>query len=516
MTAAIDPRGVLELLAGGGAVRRPRIVLAEDEQVVAAELAAELAALGFDIAGVATTGGDALALVERCAPDLVLMDIQLAGPMNGIEAAHELRRRWQLPVVFLSGHAGGEIVARARAAGPLGFLTKPFRIDELNATLVMALHQHQLARDLFAAHGWLTSLLASLGDGVIATDADGLVRLLNPIAEALTGWSQAEAIGRPIEDVCAKATLSGEPVIEGPLRLALRTGAPTGEQRVLLLNHRDRPLAIEESAAPIRSGPRVLGAVTIFRDISERLLEEREEAARRTWLEDQVHTTSEALGRTRAELRALAAHLLTTQENERRRVARELHDDLGQRAALLDLKLDRAEQLLAGGHDAARDVLAELRADVRGLGGALRDVSRRLHPAALEDLGLLAALRALVDEHRRRGAEVALTLRDVPDALPLDLATALYRVAQEALSNARRHAPGAPVRVSLAGTDSELRLLVEDAGPGFDLERVRGQGGLGLLSMQERARLVGGVLLVRTRPGAGTCIAVRAPLRGAA
>lgn len=491
-------------------MNRPRIVIAEDDPIIAMDLETELAALGYDIVGAAATGPDAIEVVGRTAPDLVLMDIQLGGATNGIAAAHEIRDRFQIPVVFLSAHASGEVVERARQARPLGYLTKPFRVDELNATLVMALHQQYVARELF---GWLTSLLDSLGDAVIATDARGVVRLLNPRAAELTGWTPDHAIGRPIEDVRVLTSLAGEPIVEGPIRIVLRTEAPTGKRRLLLHAPGGRDVAIEESAAPIRSGGRTLGAVTIFRDIGQILLEEREEATLRTSLEEQVQTTSEALGRSRAELRALAAHLLTTQEDERRRVARELHDDLGQRAALLDLKLERAALLLHETTDAHAGLVA-LRADVRALGGALRDVSHRLHPAVIEDLGLLAALRALVDEHRGRGADVTLSIRDVPEPLRLDLATALYRIAQEALHNARRHAADAPVRVSLAGTDGELRLLVEDAGPGFDLERVRGRGSLGLLSMQERARLVGGSLLLRTTPGDGTCVAVRVPLRG--
>ena len=141
----------------------------------------------------------------------------------------------------------------------------------------------------------------------------------------------------------------------------------------------------------------------------------------------------------------------------------------------------------------------------------LREVSHRLHPSVLEDLGLIAALRSLIASFRDDGIDVSFRLPDEMPALNTDVATALYRIAQEALRNALKHAPGAPVHVTLEVRDNLVQLTIRDDGPGFDLTKVRLGGGLGILNMNERARLVHGTLLFNSRPGDGTAIEVRVP-----
>jgi signal transduction histidine kinase len=291
----------------------------------------------------------------------------------------------------------------------------------------------------------------------------------------------------------------------------LDTASPVAKSRFLLHAPNGRVIAIEDAASTVEVAGEVVGAVTIFVDISDRIRAERELELERERLEEQVQVTSQALGETRAELKALSGHLMQAQEEERRRVARELHDDLNQRAAIAEIELERLAAVLPEQDQRVHRLAGAVREQIRRLSNGLREVSHRLHPAIVEDLGLPAALRALISEYRENGMDVNFVAGSAASDLPLDIATTLYRTAQEAVRNASRHAPDAPVRVVLERTSEEVRVQVEDAGPGFDLEQVRGKG-LGLLSMQERARLVGGTLLLRTRPGEGTLILVRVPL----
>lgn len=127
--------------------KRPRILVAEDEQVVALDVQAGLNRLGYDVVGVASSAPQAVYLAEQTCPDLVLMDIRLDGPTDGIDAADEIRRRWQIPVVFVTANTNEEILARATAAAPYGYVTKPFRAKDLNATVAMALHRSHLTRE---------------------------------------------------------------------------------------------------------------------------------------------------------------------------------------------------------------------------------------------------------------------------------------------------------------------------------------------------------------------------------
>jgi two-component system, sensor histidine kinase and response regulator len=211
-------------------------------------------------------------------------------------------------------------------------------------------------------------------------------------------------------------------------------------------------------------------------------------------------------------VRRLAGRLLTAQEEERRRVAREMHDDLTQRLAVLAIEAGRLEQELASsGKDSGRlrsmkDQLIRLSTDVHAL-------SRQLHPSILDDLGLADALRSECGSFsQREGIAVRCSLEEVPRGISRDVALCLYRVAQEGLRNIAKHAKAKEAIVSLAASDEGILLSIEDAGAGFVPGQVSGKPGLGLASMEERARLIGGDLSIRSEPGKGTLIEVWAPL----
>jgi PAS domain S-box-containing protein len=298
------------------------VLIVEDERIVAADLQARLEELGYEVVDTADTGPRAVACVEQNRPDLVLMDIQIRGPADGITVANELRRRWQIPVVFITANANDATIARARETAPYGYLLKPLRPKELNAALLIALHQYRLTRELFAEHNWLRTTMASLSDGVIATDAQGFIRYLNPVAEHLTGWALDDAIGKTIEEVYPLNTTEGTLVERCQLRKALESAGPVPKELFVHLSRNGRAIPVEDSAAPVLDTGKLAGAVTVFRDITDRLRREREQELERDHLEEQFQATNKALDHTRAELRALSQHLMTAQEEERRRVAR--------------------------------------------------------------------------------------------------------------------------------------------------------------------------------------------------
>jgi PAS domain S-box-containing protein len=495
----------------GGGETPPRILIVEDEQVVAMDLERGLRSLGYEVLKVTETGRSAIRLAEQERPDLILMDIQLKGTVDGITAAGEIAKNWRIPVVFLTANGDEEVVSRARAAGPYGYLIKPFRLQELNATMLVALQQHRRAQQLFSEHSWLYTMLSSIVDGVIAIDAEVRIRYMNPAAERLTGWSWKEAEGKLVREVWAVTTLAGESVLRCRLEDALVEGTAATEQRFLLLNRHGHEVPIEDSATPIVESGRVTGAISVFRDISNALRRERDLEEHRERLEEQVQLTESALGHTRSELRALSGHLLHAQEAERRRLAQDLHDDFGQRTALLGMEADQLEALPPGSIE-ARELLQRIREHIDVLSEDLRRTSHTLYPSILGHAGLDAGLRTLIDDFRQSGLNVSMRSTAVTQAVSLETATALYRIAQECLRNAVKHCGGASVRIALAGKDDQLHLTIEDSGPGFDLHRARAKGGLGLLSMQERAHGVGGSILLRTAPGKGTQIMVRVPL----
>ena len=221
-----------------------------------------------------------------------------------------------------------------------------------------------------------------------------------------------------------------------------------------------------------------------------------------------------SLRQTREHLRELAAKLIHAQEEERRRIAREMHDDWTQRLAVLGIELAKLESHI-GSPDKARPVLRGVREALMTLSDDLHAVSRQLHPSILDDLGLVEALRSECSSFsRREGIAVAYRPQKGPIGLPKDAALGVYRVAQEALRNVAKHAAVKEARVSLSVNRGEVVLAVEDDGAGFDPAAVHSRPGLGVCSMVERVRLIQGEFSVTSAPGRGTTVTVRVPVTG--
>ena len=215
------------------------------------------------------------------------------------------------------------------------------------------------------------------------------------------------------------------------------------------------------------------------------------------------------------EVRALHARLLTSYEQERGRLARELHDDVTQRLARLALDAAQIERRGPGG-DAA-NLSRRMREELAHLTDDVQNLSRRLHPSVLFDLGLAEALRSEAERFAAAASMVVDTRLDGdPAALSPDVALCLYRVAQESLRNVARHARASHVEISLALREAGVELLVRDDGRGFDFEAARARGGLGLVSLRERLHLVGGRLTVTSAPWRGTTVVAWVPVPEAA
>ncbi|QDU28986.1 Oxygen sensor histidine kinase NreB [Anatilimnocola aggregata] len=213
-------------------------------------------------------------------------------------------------------------------------------------------------------------------------------------------------------------------------------------------------------------------------------------------------------------LRQLTARLLQAQEQERRRIAREMHDDWTQRLASLGIEAAKLERHL-GTQEVALPLLHAMQQQLVALSEDVHALSRQLHPSILDDLGLVEALRSECAAFaRREEIEVDYCPGVLPETVPADVALCLYRVAQEALRNVAKHAAAAEVIVTLDVVESEVVMRIEDFGIGFDRENERSQPGLGLSSMAERVALIEGQFSVTTAVGRGTSVDVHAPLKG--
>jgi two-component system NarL family sensor kinase len=207
---------------------------------------------------------------------------------------------------------------------------------------------------------------------------------------------------------------------------------------------------------------------------------------------------------------ALAARLLNSQEEERRRVSRDLHDGICQQLASLAIEIGRVAQTLP---DDVRHDLLVLQSRAIQAAAEARHIAYELHPSILDDLGIVAGLQNLCKQfYARHGIAIRFRHGKLPASVPSETGSCLYRIAQQSLENVAQHSGATRVMVALRYWNGNLMLLVRDNGVGFDRESVRGKGSLGLIGMEERVRLVNGKLTISPRLGWGTRIAIQIPL----
>jgi PAS domain S-box-containing protein/putative nucleotidyltransferase with HDIG domain len=267
-----------------------RILVVEDESLVARDIQNMLRSLGYEVAGIVASGEMAIQKASTSVPDLVLMDIVLKGDIDGIAAAERLWEEYGIPVIYLTAYADDTTFERAKLTKPFGYLLKPFEERELQTTIEMALYKSRMEMRLREREQWLSTILRSIGDGIIAADARGRIEFMNPLAERLTGWLHEEALERPLGEVFA----AGAAITEGGVAPAAKggdgeaTGLVTVEE--VLASRSGGTFPIELSSAPIidgKKGPR--GNVYVFRDITRR--KESEDRLRRA-LEGMIQAMS--------------------------------------------------------------------------------------------------------------------------------------------------------------------------------------------------------------------------------
>jgi len=269
---------------------------------------------------------------------------------------------------------------------------------------------------------------------------------------------------------------------------------PDGSQRIV---HEQGEVTFDRNGKAVR----MIGTV---HDITERKK-----------IEQSLRKSESALRKSQDNLRFLAGKLLSVQEEERRLLAREMHDDITQRLALLAIETGTLEQQLESSSEPIRDKLGHIKEQIVKLSTDVHDISRQLHPAIIDDLGLVDAIKSeCVNFSKREGISIKYEPVNVPDVIPKDVSLCIYRIMQESLRNVAKHTDVTEAEVLLTGTDDSLYLYVKDRGGGFDPGGIHSKGGLGLASMEERVRLIQGELSIESQPGRGTVIKMCVSLSG--
>lgn len=247
-----------------------KILVVEDENIVAIDIKRRLTNLGYAVAGVLSSGEEAVLKCGELGPDLILMDIMLDGKIDGIEAAVQIKNKYSVPVIFLTAYTDEKTIQRAKIAEPFGYILKPFEVRDLRSTIEIALYKADTQKKLKESEQWLNVTLKSIGDAVIAIDSDKKIKFMNPLAEKLTQSCQADAIGKQLDDVYKVVNeISDEDLI-----LLLSHNLPERLEDLLkskMLISGDSMIPIEDSQSEIKNdNGEIIGGVITFRDISKR------------------------------------------------------------------------------------------------------------------------------------------------------------------------------------------------------------------------------------------------------
>jgi PAS domain S-box-containing protein len=274
-------------LIGNPDITMAKILIVEDEIIVAWDIKENLEKSGHTVVNLALSGAEAIRSATTDKPDLVLMDIHLAGDMDGIAAGDEIYHRLKIPVVYLTAHADEFTLDRATQTDPFGYIVKPFQSQSLQTTIKIALQRHSIELSAQTAQISLGNALENIGSGVIVNDRQGIVTFINAVAQKLTGWGSADAVGMPVDRVfCLIWETDGTP-IENPSLQAMRLNkAVKSPDRCWFVNKDRSAIPVSDTATPICTpNGEVIGGIIVFQDNTDRLTTEVELSERNENLE---------------------------------------------------------------------------------------------------------------------------------------------------------------------------------------------------------------------------------------
>lgn len=464
------------------------ILVVEDSYIVAHHLRKTLESEGYRVMATETSGEGALQFLEKNRPDLVLMDIMLNGKLDGIETSLAIKSKYNLPVIYITALSDKETIQRAKITEPFGFITKPFEDRELFTVIEMGLYKHTIDSRLKQSEEKYFSTVRSISDAVLLIDENFKILYLNPSAENITGWKDQEARGKMIFDIMLLNDSITDECPVNPLQCLIQPArANSLPENLVLQSSRGEHFPVGDGSLSPVVDPRgnFIGLVMIFKDISEKLVHEK-------LVRD-------------LEKKHLAA-ILEGQEKERSRIAKDLHDGLGQLLNAIKMNVN-----LLGKDESKEKVLYRL------IDEAIQEsvrISENLLPAKLKDFDLATCLNSLCNQiNDTSRTPVSFEALGRPGEIGQIQKINLYRIAQEAINNALKHAGANNISVLLNEEDDRIQLIIEDDGTGFEKARAYDRSKHhGLENMRERAEIMGGKLTIESDADRGTLIIVEAPL----
>jgi len=484
-------------------MKNAQILIVEDEHLVAQDIARFLSRSGYRVTAIVRNGKDALKKAQESPPDLVLMDIVLKGEMDGIETARRMRSRRDIPVVYITAYSDEKTVEAAKVTEPYGYILKPIDEKAFHIVLELALCKHSLEKSfrdrveqaLRSSQDRYRMLVENMIEGLATVDDRGIISFINKKFLEAQGFTPEEVIGHSLAEFV------------GPMNLEVfqeqiaKPGKGNPEPCELTWNKKGGgEAAILASPAPIYEAGHFKGSIVVLTDISER------------------RQIEEELGQSYQQLRNLSRHLQSVREEESKRIAREIHDELGQALTALKMDLSWLSSRLPENLPDQRMLIDKTKAMTALIDktiGTVQKVSAELRPGLLDDLGLTPAIEWQCQEFQNRtGIECKVDFDSEVIDLSPDLSTAIFRIFQEALTNAARHSKATRIKVSLKDRPGLLELRVVDNGIGISEKAVNSAESLGIMGMRERLIPFGGSLIISGAANRGTTLTLRLPAQG--
>jgi PAS domain S-box-containing protein len=259
-----------------------RILVVEDQRIIGKDIEQALYKLGYDVISVVQSGEAAVLKADETLPDLVLMDILLKGNMSGIEAAQQIKKRLDIPIVYLTAYNDEKTLKSAKLTEPYGYIVKPFSEGDLKVSIEISLYKSELEKKAKKNRKWVTSALNSMGDAVITVDMNGRITFMNPAAEELTAWKRKNALGKGLNEILKLIGQKTQRLSDMPISGTLKDGTITSSDKFALKLRNGREVVVSYIAFPIHeNGGKIIGSVMQFREFENRNLGKLKSAVHR-------------------------------------------------------------------------------------------------------------------------------------------------------------------------------------------------------------------------------------------
>jgi len=457
-----------------------KILVSEDSIIVNQHICKTLEGSGYEVYS-AFTGKEAVRKANEHHPDLILMDIMMETKSDGIEAAVEIKHTLDIPIIFLTALTDEGTLDKVKDSQPYGYIVKPFNEVELLSNIQVAIHKSKAENEVKNNRDLFQASINSIDQAFFLFDAEDTIFYLNTRAEAMLGRQYTAIIGESANAMLPLARRSSGETVDFEQLRDTDTSKLFDSELVLKTKKDKIPIGdVILKQVEVRGGSYY--TLFLFKDISDRV------KARDLELEmEKKRITS----------------LIEGQENERSRLAREIHDGIGQMINLVKIKVkslpDSAEK---------QELLPILEQTLE----EVRNVSENLHPSRLNDFSLEKNLEKLVAQFNHDSSiKFSFTGSDIPD-LDLTKKTHIFRIVQEAISNIIKHSKAKESTIQLYGLDQQVQLTIEDDGVGYDPKALMSGTHHGLQNIQYRVNSMNGNFTLDSNAKSGTMLLIIIPV----